>query len=260
MRAGFRAAARAGQSAACPPLAIDQLKEGPCDLVERSDEAIPARFARHGDCFAPLAMTARRYEPASGLASPRRARPVPCVSACYRRRRNAIPNKPVPKIASVPGSGMTPVSENDALKARDGADDVRPYAQPVRIQELIAGPALQIGECCRRDDGLWRGQPEEVADVQVNLRHKEVVARRQRKRIRERHVELHLFAGDRSVSRRWSGSASDECRQAAHCCWPRSVRRSLVVKVRSPGAELSRESSATSDGELTRVGTCGSRT
>ena len=34
-------------------------------------------------------------------------------------------------------------------------------------------------------------------------------------------------------------------------------RQLLVVKVKSPGVELSRESSATSDGELTRVGTCG---
>ena len=148
------------------------------------------------------------------------------------------------------------------IERRSGisADDVRPDSQPVRSQVLVANPFLEVGGAGgergpRRDDGPGRREPEEVAVRQLHLGHEEVVIGGQAKGLGEEHVELDFLPRDGAVAAGVeAGARMDPLRTELF-----AVKLELMipdVNVRLP-AEALRSPNSTSEGELTRVGTCG---
>ena len=179
---------------------------------------------------------------------------MPAIVRCqdWRRRRNparAITESAVPRSPSDAGSGTVPVSEKAALKVgaelvgRWGADDIGADPQPIGIQVLIPGPALEIGKSgrerrARRDDRFGGGQPQELPAVHADLRNEKVVIGRQNQRRLEIHGELHLGSGHRTIALvvwfgfGWIPPGWTEFSAVKLCC---SV---LVVKVRSPAVRV----------------------
>lgn len=74
-------------------------------------------------------------------------------------------------------------------------------AQPIGIEVVIPNPALQVGEPrgerrTRRNNWLWRTEPQEIATVvKQNLWAEEVMTRREIDRSSEDHINLNLLSG-----------------------------------------------------------------
>jgi hypothetical protein len=83
-------------------------------------------------------------------------------------------------------------------------DDVRADAQPVGVEELIAGPLLQVTNerPGAAHDRSRRRQPKEVVVWirDLDLRHEEIMTGREDEGRRERHMELHFVADDRTIA------------------------------------------------------------
>src|SRR5215475_6353331 len=71
---------------------------------------------------------------------------------------------------------------------RIAADDVRPYPQPVRIQKLIASPALQVVVKGRNSRPRTR-EPKKFSVCHLDLRHEKVVIGRQIEGRGKCHIE-----------------------------------------------------------------------
>ena len=73
----------------------------------------------------------------------------------------------------------------------------------VRVENLVTGPGLQIGEKRRGPGtayGPRAGQPQERSACDLDLGHEEIVVGGQAERCHESHVELYFRAGYGAVA------------------------------------------------------------
>ncbi len=143
--------------------------------------------------------------------------------------------------------------------------DVGAYPQPVGVYTsitFISGPALKIGETWR-EGRSWRydrprcREPKKVSARQFDLRDEEVLTRSQIDRDGQFHRDCRFLSGHRTVA----GCKNIGLRMytarldAVVRCEARLQNNRREAKL--PDEEESRLSNATSDGELTLVGTFG---
>src|SRR4030095_491033 len=101
--------------------------------------------------------------------------------------------------------GYRLTSQREGRVERCAPDDVSANAQPIRVEEGITGPTLQVCKPRREGSPWWddwprRGEPKEVTIVQLDLWYEKVVIRRQQERHREGDVKCHFRAGDWAVA------------------------------------------------------------
>ena len=122
-------------------------------------------------------------------------------------------------MAQVEGSGTTePDSENAALNGPWPVMSVPMRSQsgsmPRRCHRGSSSAGRQRKARCRHDR-FRRRQPKEVAVVQLDLGHEEIMIGREEEGRGEGHVELHLLARDRTVAAGVYGLVWDGFRRAS---------------------------------------------
>ena len=138
--------------------------------------------------------------------------------------------------------------------------DVGADTQPVGLNAsiaIVARPALQVPNerPGAATDRSRRRQPKEVAIVQLDLGHKEIMISRESEGGGERYVELDFLPRDRTIA---TGEYAGKGVDAPRCTELRALKLAFSRVVENLRPLLaSRSSNATSEGELTRVGTFG---